>query len=385
MADEILTAKAEFNERINTNQEQAQALLDLEKENIECFLQEQSASSVRAWYHQIPEITFNPFQDEEPSEVIRYPCFNVLQDKTLHGKQLFKYLFHNLEQAIIPLIRQDHVNMNNNCRILGFTNNMLLSLRGFTDMRWYSSGFIKDKGYNIKIDEQPTYLCYWSFEYNNKPLSFGKVFQQLYHNERTADKILCKGSCYAAYNAEQILGLSSLEEDFPISLSIDEKMKKCEHIAGGMGVSISHEKDLAYDIGKDNIILPTHTLSLEKYCASLIHQLCYSTAHHERLNRCLSQWEEDLSCTLAAITICDHIQLNEQPDIDVKKIKEWSLKISEDNASIFNMMREVKRMIDYMMELCPDNLNKNLSEYDFSLPLQRRINEARERSNVNAK
>ena len=64
--DELSAAKAEFNRQINTNQNQAQALLEIETADVENSLQ--ADSFAYTWFQQVPELLFNPFQDEEPTE-----------------------------------------------------------------------------------------------------------------------------------------------------------------------------------------------------------------------------------------------------------------------------------------------------------------------------
>lgn len=377
MQDKIKADKAEFEKRIKTDQETAQAVLDLEKEYIDMIMKENSAA--QDWYKKFPEIIFNPFQEEQAVGTFQYPCQKILQYKTLHGKQLLHGLLNCLKQNMIPPIKDTYINMGNCYPFLGFTNNVLLSVhanqKGYRDMHWCSSGFIKEKGYKIKANEQPTYLCYWSFSLDKSPLSFSEAFQKIYHN--AASKIFLKGHCYAVYNAEQIIGISSLQEDVPSSFSIDEKIKKCECIIGGMGVSVAYKNNVNYDMKKDSIMLPENSFSLEKYCAMLIHQACYATAHPERLNRKLVQWEEDLCCMLAAISISEQLQLSEYLDFNAKRTKNWMRKLSKNPESLFIILGEAQRIVNYMMELCPEDTGKALSEYDFTQPLQSRINKAK--------
>lgn len=375
--DELSAAKAEFNRQINTNQNQAQALLEIETTDVENSLQ--ADSFAYTWFQQVPELLFNPFQDEESTETVRYPCSCIMQDRTLHGKQLIDFLTKALKEKTQIPFTDSFINIGNGNEFLGLSNKMLLSVqayqKGYRNPNWCSYGFIMKNGFKIKVGEQPTYLCYWSFEYDRQPISFSEAFRHISHKEATAKSIVCKGNCYAVYNAEQIIGISSLKEDIPFPLSTDKALEKCKHIVSGMGVKVLHNKQSTYDLKGDSIGLPK--LSDEQYCIELIYQACYATAHKERLNRSLEKWQETLCCLIAGTVMCNRLHLKKPPILLADTIQELHKQLTVNQYAFFMIIKEARRMIEYMMELCPDDKRRNLADYDFSQSLRSRLDQAK--------
>lgn len=381
MADKISADKAEFNKRIHTNQEQAQALLEIEKEEIEnCLQGEQSDSMIRCWYQQSPEMIFNPFQEEEPSEVIKYPCSCIIQERTLHGKQLINYLLDALMQKNHMPISDNFTNMGNGNKFLGLSNNILLSMqvhrKGYQNHNWCSNGYIMKNGLKVKENEQPCYLCYWTFEKNEQPISLSDVFCCINHKEEAAETIICKGSCYAVYNVEQIIGISSEKEDIPFSMISNEILERFERVVSGMGVKVLHDKQPFYNMSDDCISIPT--LPVEQYCIEMIYQACLATAYKERLNRSLEKWQEKLCCMIAGAVLCSHFQLKGQSIVFAETIQELYKLLNANRYAVFSIIKEATRVIEYLLELFPDTY-RNLTDYEISQPLQSRVEKAKKR------
>lgn len=383
MEDQIAKDKALMLEYVQTNQEAGQAIIDMDKDFSSLILQDRPINSfIHSWYRNLPEILFNPFWNEKPDYTVTLPSDHVMQRNTPHGEQLLRSLLDCLKPGILPPIREDFINVINHQPFLGIMNNALLSfqtkLKGYHDRRWYSRGLIENNKFKIKEQESPVYLCYWSFVLDDKPITFNEAFQCVDRKEEATREISCVGKIYALYNAEQILGISAMKEDAIISYSPNEIAKKCEHIVGGMGVSLAFMQDEAkYDRENDCISLPNNTLSVENHYKTLIDQACYATAHEERLDRNLVQWQEDLCCSLAGMSLCNRLQLDVLPTIKPELAQEWTKNLLANKEDCFSLLQEVKRIIDYMMELCPIDMNKDLSDYDFSQSLQDRINRAK--------
>ena len=155
--DELSAAKAEFNRQINTNQNQAQALLEIETADVENSLQ--ADSFAYTWFQQVPELLFNPFQDEEPTETVRYPCSCIMQERTLHGKQLIDFLTEALKKKTQIPFTDSFINIGNGNEFLGLSNKMLLSVqayqKGYRNPNWCSYGFIMKNGFKIKVGQPP--------------------------------------------------------------------------------------------------------------------------------------------------------------------------------------------------------------------------------------
>lgn len=384
MEDQIAKDKAKMAEWIRTDQEAGQAMIDMDKDLFSLILQDRPSDAfIRSWHRNLPDIVFNPFWNESPDFVVTQASDKIRQLHSPHGDLLLRSVLDCLKQNILPSISENFINEINHQPFCGITNNAILSfqtrLKSYHDRRWYSRGLLKANGYEIKEQETPVYLCYWSFALGKKPISFGEAFERVDHNEAAAKEICCIGKIYAVYNAEQIIGISSRKEESFFSLTDDEKAKKCEHIIGGMGVSLAYEPGEAkYDHKKDCISMPPHTFSVEQHYATLIKLACYATAHEERLDRHLIKWQEDLCCELAQRTLCSRIQLD-SVDITSSRMQEWAKHLTVDKNAFFGVAQEVKRIIDYLSELCPDDLDTDLSNYDFSQSLQDRINKAKER------
>lgn len=386
MEDKIKRDKAEFDRRMKNDQEAAQAMLDLERMFIDITLEDENPNSfIRKWYHHLPEMVFNPFLQETASSTFSYPSTHPLLSQTNHGKQLYRCFLDCLKQRSLPPIKENFINAAITQPFLGFTNNALLSfksqLKGYRDLRWFSADFIHEKGYQLYHDAEPVELCYWSLTFHQQPILLDEAFDRVDRNHAQGDQIMCESTCYTVYNAEEIIQLRRYMRTVPLPFSADEKVRKCECIIGGLGVSLAYNGETAgednYDRETDRITIFLPLLSSERHCVSLIHQACRSTAHKERLNRSLPQWQEDMCCMLAAVTLCDRIQLDERPILSTETAKRWAKLLAENSESISTIFRETKRIIDYLMELYPDIGDKSLSDVDISSSLQDRIANAR--------
>lgn len=79
---------------------------------------------------------------------------------------------------------------------------------------------------------------------------------------------------------------------------------------------------------------------------------------------------------IAAVSVCDRLQLQERPDLEINQIRKWMLQAA-DRESFFIILKKAKSIIEYLMELCPDSSGKKISDYDLSQSLQNRISKAK--------
>lgn len=160
---------------------------------------------------------------------------------------------------------------------------VIVAEKGYRDPRWATAKQLFQKGYHIKAGEHGTICEKWIFEKEKKTKDeYGNVIKEVVQLERPQVKY------FRVFNGEQV-------EDFPkyVPHVWEEEKPQLRKTIDQIIVSsecpiIEAAQDRAYySPAQDKIVLPLRTMfkDEESFAKTVIHEMCHSTGHPDRLKR----------------------------------------------------------------------------------------------------
>lgn len=255
------------------------------------------------------------------------------------------------------------------CRYLGGNRARLMLAaieNNYNDPRWCTYRQAQEHGWNVRKGAKSVLLEKWIFtETKTIENEFGEP------QKITVDLETPKVNYFRVFNAEQIHGIPALEAapapDYDAVTDTVLQSSKCPV------VSTTTDK-ACYIPNRDIIRLPPRFAfkSAEAYLSVLIHEMCHSTGHPDRLNRSLQNSfgsqnyaREELRAELGSAFFKANLQLplsNEQLDDHSNYLLSWISVLKKDPNEFFRACRDAEKISDY--------LQKN---YDHTIEIQKNL------------
>ena len=171
---------------------------------------------------------------------------------------------------------------------------------------------------------------------------------------------------FTLFNASQIDGIP----DF-VPLTIEEAPwrapEAAEIIVVNSGAIVRFGGDRAfYSPATDHIQIPPHAAfaTAERFCGTLIHEMCHLTGHPSRLNRDLRNRfgshdysREELRAELGQMMVCGELGIAVSDDEfsnSAAYLSSWLEKLRSDRKEIFRAAADAQRIADYLLAFHPD-------------------------------
>lgn len=160
---------------------------------------------------------------------------------------------------------------------------VIVAEKGYRDPRWATAKQLVEKGYHIKAGEHGTICEKWIFEKEKKTADeYGNVVKELVQLDRPQVKY------FRVFNGEQVEGfpeyVSPVREEDKTQLG-----KKIDQIIASSECPIieAAQERAYYSPSQDKIVLPLRSMfkDEESFAKTVIHEMCHSTGHKDRLNR----------------------------------------------------------------------------------------------------
>ena len=171
---------------------------------------------------------------------------------------------------------------------------------------------------------------------------------------------------FTLFNASQIDGIP----DF-VPPTIEEAPwrapEAAEIIVANSGAIVRFGGDRAfYSPATDHIQMPPHAAfaTAERFCGTLIHEMCHLTGHPSRLNRDLRNRfgshdysREELRAELGQMMVCAELGIAVSGDEfsnSAAYLSSWLEKLRSDRKEIFRAAADAQRIADYLLAFHPD-------------------------------
>ncbi len=228
----------------------------------------------------------------------------------------------------------------------------------FKDYRWYTFNQARELGYKVKKGSHGTPLSHPTIYLNNKSITI-EEYNGLSSEE--AKRCIWGRYNFTVFNAEQIDGVPELQiESQPRTINGSALV---EQIRSGLGTKLHFGGDEAYYMPlSDTIQMPNKEqfFSEEEYDSTLLHELCHSTGHPDRLNRDLSgrfgsqkYAKEELRAEIASSFLMQSLQLPlPQDHIDNHKayIQSWISVLKNEPDELFKAINDATTIENYALE-----------------------------------
>ena len=212
--------------------------------------------------------------------------------------------------------------------------------KGYNDPRWMTYRTLMDMGAQVRKGERGTRIEY----------IWGPQSPEPTH------------STQAAFNAEQIDGLPSLDKHLPKEPQSWEVCERADQLLVNSQARIetNNESWSLYKFAADKIVMPheVHFRSTEHYYARAVQELCHWTGHQKRLDRegLLDQHidkqgesREMLRVHLACMTVSSQLRLpKEAPDSSHRK--HWIDSINHKPSQLRHAIDEADHMAQYILQ-----------------------------------
>ncbi len=241
-------------------------------------------------------------------------------------------------------------------------NQMILAVSAetnkFKDYRWYTFNQARELGYKVKKGSHGTPLSHPTIYLDEKAITI-EEYRGLSSEE--AKRCIWGKYNFTVFNAEQIEGVPELHiESQPRTINGSELV---EQIRTGLGTKLQFGGDEAYYMPlTDTVQLPNKEkfFSEEEYDSTLLHELCHSTGHPDRLNRDVSGWfgspkyaKEELRAEIASSFLMQSLQLPlPQKHIENHKayIQSWISVLKNEPNELFLAIHEAEGIEQYALE-----------------------------------
>lgn len=144
------------------------------------------------------------------------------------------------------------------------------------------------------------------------------------------------------------------------TINADHRIEAIEAFVAKQEPRVTNGGDSAcYSPQVDAVMLPKFTAftSVEKYYATLIHELVHGTGHPTRLNRDLTgafgsakYANEELIAELAAAFVCNELGITSQIEHHASYIDSWLQALKGDKNYFFTAARDARKAADYLLQ-----------------------------------
>ncbi len=283
-------------------------------------------------------------------------------------QKLIDMYIKSLKEEIIPWrkcwVNGYQVNGISNKKYQG-VNRLLLSLvsemENYNDSRWFTYLQIKQKGYKLRnAKNKGVPLEFWSvYDLKNKKkinfLEYEKIIESN-PKEKENYRVFC--STTFVFNATYIEGVPEIKRNK--EMKNVQTPKLINNIIKNLGVKYSeHGHKAYYDYITDEVVLPSKEDFLDKYSyfATQLHELCHATGYEKRLDRNLSNnndeeyAREELIVEISASLIMQELNVGftaEHFNNHKAYIQHW-IKMFENNPhELFKAINEANIVCDYI-------------------------------------
>lgn len=243
------------------------------------------------------------------------------------------------------------------CRYLGGNRARLMLAaieNNYNDPRWCTYKQAQEHGWNVRKGAQSVLLEKWIFTETKT------IENELGEPKKiTVDLDTPKVNYFRVFNAEQIHGIPKLEAapspEYDTVIKIATQSSKCP-------INETAVNKACYIPNQDIIqIVPRFAFkSAESYLAVLIHEMCHSTSHPDRLNRSIlndfgspDYAREELRAELGSAFFKANLHLplsNEQLQDHSNYLSSWIKVLQDDPNEFFRACRDAEKISEYLQE-----------------------------------
>ncbi len=230
--------------------------------------------------------------------------------------------------------------------------------RGYADPRWTTYRGAKKIGAQVRKGEKGVGVEYWKFPTKEQEDRVRATVQA----GQEPDKLKIIHRTYTVFNAEQIEGMPSLDQEQK-KVSSWEACERAETLLQASGANIEHRggNRAFYRPSQDLIVLPKQEQfhSPEAYYSTALHELGHWTGHESRLDRAElmkggfgspEYAKEELRAEMTSVTVNGMLRLPHDPNSHASYVGHW-IKALEDNPNELRYAaRDAGKMSDYILQ-----------------------------------
>ena len=224
--------------------------------------------------------------------------------------------------------------------------------KGYSDPRWLTFKQIKDKGGSVRKGEHGTTVEYWKW-----PAKVDADGNEI-PKEKLPPPVVFRA---VVFNVSQTEGLKlpPLDKDMPERQW--ENVERAERIIKASGVPLIEDQldNCYYSPSQDviHVVRREYFRSSEGFYSTVLHELCHSTAHPDRLDRSLSfgfgsqgYAREELRAEIGSYMLCSNIGIAPR-GVDgnhAAYVKAWIDVLKKDPAELFRAARDADKICSYL-------------------------------------
>jgi len=229
------------------------------------------------------------------------------------------------------------------------------------DPRWATYKQAEDRGWQVRKGERGTTGYFFKrleVRDDSKP-----------EGDEDAVKRIPLLRAFSLFHASQIDGIPDY-----VPPTIEEAPwrapEAAEIILANSGAVVRFGGDRAfYSPATDHIQMPPHAAfaTAERFCGTLIHEMCHLTGHPSRLNRDLHNRfgshdysREELRAEIGQMMVCSELGIavsDNEFSNNAAYVASWLEKLRSDRKEIFRAAADAQRIADYLLAFHPDYAN----------------------------